>query len=82
MDKLTNYERNINWRKKHPDDWKASKKRYYDKHSYSPNGWRRWTPEEIRMCLDHSISDVELSKRIGKSVRAIQVKRHNLKKEI
>lgn len=41
-----------------------------------------WRAEHEQMVLDHSIPDRELSKLIGHSVQAIQVKRCKLKKEI
>lgn len=41
----------------------------------------RWQPWEDRAVLAHSAIDAELSRRIGRSKRAIQVRRATLKKE-
>lgn len=41
----------------------------------------RWQPWEDRAVLAHSVTDAELSRRIGRSKRAIQVRRAALKKE-
>jgi len=53
--------------------------RYYAKHRVnSKNSNQAWTSAEERMVLDHKIPDVELSKNIGRSVEAIQIKRCRL----
>lgn len=52
------------------------KKKYYDKtatYSKIP-----WTLAEDAMVLEHSMTDAELSKRIGHSVMAIQIRRSRL----
>lgn len=57
----------------------AQKKRYYAKTAiYAP---RRWTYEEEMMVLEHSITDTELSSKIGRSVGSIQKRRSILKKK-
>lgn len=54
-------------------------KRYYAKTAlYKP---RSWTLEECNMVLEHSMPDTELSKKIKRSVRAIQVMRSRLKRK-
>lgn len=40
----------------------------------------RWTETEKRMVLEHKVPDVILSKKLGRSVEAIQVQRSKLKK--
>ena len=35
-----------------------------------------WTDEETELVMKHEISDTELSKMLGRSVRAIQRRRH------
>ena len=42
---------------------------------------REWTLEEIELVLAHEIPDMELSKKIQRSVKAIQLKRCRSKKE-
>lgn len=52
------------------------RKRYYTKHRASAeNANQAWTSEQEIMVEKHDIPDVEISKRIGKSVQAIQIKR-------
>ena len=68
------------------DKWVKTKKRqakrYYKKHSQNAtNSKQGYTIEEINMIMQHEISDVELSKKIGRSVRAIQVKRAKINKK-
>lgn len=41
-----------------------------------------WSTEDELLVLEHSVSDRELSKQIGRSVRAIQKKRYLLKKRM
>lgn len=56
---------------------KRYKRRYYDKTAiYPPSAW---TTEQDKLVLEHSMTDHELSDKIGHSVRAIQIRRHRLK---
>lgn len=48
-------------------------------YSYKP---REWTKEELQMVQAHEITDRELSKKINRSVAAIQGARYKLKKGI
>lgn len=65
------------------DKWRAAKNRqrakYYHKTQNAPNSKSRYTDEEIEMILNHSIPDIELSRKIGRSVQAIQQKRKKVK---
>ena len=54
---------------------------YYGKTEDSVNKKAPWTEDEIDAVLAHSVSDMELSKKIGRSVMAIQVKRSRLRAE-
>lgn len=73
------------WYKKHKENGEydrkiiekrnAERQKYYDKTSYAPNHRQRWSDDEINMVLRHEVSDTELSKMIGRSVRAIQIMR-------
>ncbi|MCD7848091.1 MAG: hypothetical protein LUG49_08730 [Oscillospiraceae bacterium] len=58
---------------------KIDRKRYYGK-TANKYPKRAWTDEEIRLVLDHSIPDSELSEKIGRSLKGIQEKRRRLKK--
>ncbi len=53
--------------------------RYYGKTSflYQP---RLWTAKEDALVMERNITDPELSEKIGRSVRAIQLRRHRLRK--
>ena len=67
------------WRKRHPDKWNEEKKKYYSQFSNAPNDHERYSDDEFKMILEHNIPDRELSKQIGRSVRAIQIMRSRLK---
>lgn len=56
----------------------AQNKRYFSKTAiYKP---RRWTDIEDVIVLEHKNTDMEISKQIERSVKAIQVRRVKLKK--
>lgn len=56
----------------------AQNKRYFSKTAiYKP---RRWTEIEDVIVLEHKNTDMEISKQIERSVKAIQVRRVKLKK--
>lgn len=57
----------------------AQNKRYYQKTAKYPK--RAWTPEEEELVLEHDLTDNELSSKISRSVKAIQVRRAVLKKK-
>lgn len=66
--------------KKHRKDYN---KRYYARTSGSAHNSReQWTEKEIKMILAREVSDTELAKVLGRSVRAIQVQRCKLKKQV
>ena len=75
------YEYNKRYRYSHPSKRADERKKYYDKYSDSPNSKKLWKEEELQMVLDHKVSDVELHKMLGRSVRAIQAMRTKLKNE-
>ncbi|MCD8108020.1 MAG: hypothetical protein LUE20_08690 [Oscillospiraceae bacterium] len=57
---------------------RIDRKNYYAK---TANLYPRhsWTDEEVKMVLEHSIPDSELSSKIGRSLKSIQEKRRRLK---
>lgn len=67
------------------DKWRKSKnrqrKRYYDKTSNAANKGERWTQQEIDLVLKHEITDMELSRLIGRTVASIQSLRCKLKRQ-
>ena len=64
-----------------PETWAKQKQRYYKKHSkYGRPGLVRWSDKDKRMLKDFSISDVELSQQLRRSVKAIHVQRSRMRK--
>lgn len=53
---------------------------YYAKTSYARNHKQPWTKEDLIAVKNHEITDQELSKKLGRSVRAIQGTRNLIKK--
>jgi len=54
---------------------KAYNKRRYEKTQYAINHHRRWSDEEIRLAFDRSLTDTQISEKIGRSVQAIALTR-------
>jgi hypothetical protein len=46
------------------------------------NGDKEWSSREINLVLAHKISDAEIAKQLGRTVRAIQLKRYRLRKGV
>ena len=67
-----------NYKARHPEKVYESKRKYYAKTAFAINHRLRFTDEEIQMIKDHNIPDMELAKKIGRSVQAIQIKRSRL----
>ena len=80
--KKTHYDYNKKWRFKNPDKRYAQKSRYYAKTSNAANRCSKWTNEEIRLITDADLTDSELSQRLGRSVKAIQVKRCKVNQKV
>ena len=78
----TKYERNRTWREKYPSQWRASKKRNYDKGAVDCiNSGQIWTrTENLRILAIGRPRDRILSLEIGRSVRAIQKQRSLIRK--
>ena len=65
--------------KLHPELKRRQKLRYY--RQFQKNGRRNgqpWTPSELRQILARRSSDRVLSRRLGRSVQAIQMKRSQM----
>ena len=78
----------MNRRHKYKDQGKARKTcnatrmRYYQKTQGAINSGQRWSDEETELVMKHEMTDTEISKAIGRSVQAIQLRRYNqMKKE-
>ena len=57
---------------------REQQKRYYHKTQDAPNSKNYWTDEETEMIMNKTVSDTELSHILGRSVKAIQRKRHRI----
>ena len=66
------------WRLRHTDARNKIRLEYYRKHNYG-YGKRKYTIEEVLLILAHIIPDVELGKKISRSVEAIQITRYKVK---
>lgn len=74
------YAANKKWRLSNPDKRNAAKARNYAQTGSAPNSGRPWTQAEDQLVREHSIPDRELSAKIGRSVRAIQIRRNRITK--
>lgn len=65
------------------EKWRATCNRYntkyYARTVEAENRKQPYTEHEVALILEHSVTDTQLSKIIGRSVKAIQVKRAKLK---
>ena len=59
----------------------AQKNRYFSRTTYAENRRQQWTIQELNIIMAHEKSDMEISKEIGRSVRAIQEMRHRAKRK-
>ena len=80
------YKTNKAWRLRNPDKRGESTTRYYRKYGTIKGGNKKghkrglvWTEKECMLVFDGTYTDVELYKFLGRSVKAIQTKRHRLK---
>lgn len=77
------YQKQKQWRLAHTEYRNQERARYYKKHSLNRLKSRSlWSPMDLDRVLQHSIPDVLLAQQIHRSVKAIQVRRAKLKKEI
>lgn len=53
-------------------------RKYYQATSNARNSYKKWSDEEDRIVLEHSIPDRAISKLLGRSMKAITQRRHNL----
>lgn len=63
----------------HRDEYNAAKRKYYNDRAVGCE-WHYWDEWEDELVMEHSMTDTELSKKIKHSVKAIQGRRHRLKK--
>lgn len=68
----------ITLRKRHNSQIQYNQK-YYKSTQNARNNYRRYTKYEVSLILDSDYTDPELSKMLGRSIAAIQLKRHSMK---
>ena len=71
MNRKSDYKNIDRWR----ETARKQKKKYYGRTTDSENKGQRWTTKEIEIVLAHEITDTEISKKINRSVQAIQIAR-------
>ena len=77
------YKNNKIWRKRHSETWQNQKKRYHKQFIAGAfNGQQRYTIREDDMILNKKYLDRVIAKKIGRTVRAIQIRRTRLRKAI
>lgn len=59
----------------------AQRMRYYQKTQDAINSGQRWSDEETELVMKHEMTDTEISKAIGRSVQAIQLRRYKQMKK-
>lgn len=73
------YKHNKAWRKRCNSIWQKGKQRYYKQfEKEAHNNRQRYTIKEIDMIINKKYLDRDIAKRIGRTVKAIQVKRAKL----
>ena len=77
------YKNNKIWRKRRPKIWQKQKKRYHKQFVAGAfNGRQKYTTREDNMILNKKYLDRVIAKKIGRTVRAIQIRRTRLRKAI
>jgi hypothetical protein len=67
------------WRRANPDQRNNQRKKNYNQTGNACKSHKRWNQNHDILVLERSCSDRELHELIGRSVQAIQIRRHNLK---
>ena len=80
---MSSYKSNKLWRKNHNETWQAGKARYYKQFEDGAyNSRQRYTTQEDDMIINKKYIDRVIAKKIKRTVKAIQIRRTRLKKEI
>ena len=69
-----------NWIKNNQEKSYEYEKKYYNKTTNAKNRYLKWSKEEDNLVIKHNIPDRELSKILGRSMKAINVRRAKLKR--
>ena len=65
------------WRKATRD----YKRRYYGRTAFAKNHMKPWREDEDEIVLAHETTDRQIAERLGRSVKAIQIRRSRLTRE-
>ena len=77
------YTYNKAWRKRNPAIWRTGKQRYYKQfEAGAHNSHQRYTIREDDMIINKKYPDRVIAVKIGRSVKAIQIRRVKLKREV
>lgn len=75
------------YRKRHPDRWAAAARRYSERTGSEPKdfgghrkGRKPWSADEEDLVIGHAVSDRQLAEELDRSVRAITIRRCQIKK--
>lgn len=75
------YKSNKEWRKRHPDRRASQRSKYYARmKKWDVRSRMPWSAEDEEIIIEHVAPDRELAKTLGRSVRAIQVRRAQIKR--
>ncbi len=76
------YQTNKRWRKKHPSTWQATKQRYYKQfEAKAHNKHQRYTTKEDNIIVKKRYLDRIIANKLGRSVKAIQIRRTRLRRK-
>ena len=72
-----NYKHNKALRKRHPEKWKESKRRYYSKSKWSARrAGEKWSYHETQLIIaSNRPPDSVLARKLGRSIKAILARR-------
>ena len=78
---MGHYQSNKRWRQKNPHLWQQQKSRNYDRGAQDDrSSGLSYTPQQDRLILNFKGTDRQLAKKMGRTVRAIQIRRSRLRK--
>lgn len=61
---------------------KRNNRKYYRKNNFADSKRKVFTSEEIKLILDHDMTDAELAQKLKRSIQSIQIKRCRLNKDL
>lgn len=81
------YEANKKWRLANPEKRYKDRDKHYKRHMYTGTNWKRYSPADEGLILTKMVNgkkylDREIAALIGRSLKAIHVKRTKLKSDM